>query len=243
PYDGQMLPLVRPGGGYIAVQEVGSPTWDTLLATPDALVPPRSVIVVYRVEQDPKTARLSMTPSHRLIDLGILGRNADEHGFLVESPRPDGSRWIGKVQWNTGDVEWLVDGPEVNAFAALGPGGRLAWSQRSTGSETFDLVVEGEDGLLRLPSTGGDWLLPVWANDGRTIFAFEVAPTGALDLVALDCRSQEHLARAQSRRPLVLHGTAAMAYQALAAIQDPADPHGAARMLFFHPGYGRTALF
>src|SRR6185503_18951506 len=99
----------------------------------------------------------------------ILGRSADMQGFLVESPRQDGSRWIGKATWDSGEITWLVQDDYVNAFASLGPGGQLAWSRRAKVGDHFDLVVRDESGEWTLPADGTDWAMPSWSATGQHI--------------------------------------------------------------------------
>ncbi|MGH7289907.1 MAG: hypothetical protein ACREJT_01760, partial [Myxococcota bacterium] len=90
----------------------------------------------------------------------------DENGFLIESPQPDGSRWIGKVAWTTGEITWLIQDEFVNAFASLGPGGRLAWSRRAVDGDNFELVIRADRIEWSLGQPGEDWLMPVWGGPG-----------------------------------------------------------------------------
>ncbi len=175
PYDGFSLPLISRDGRFIATQTGAPPDWAVTLAEPHAKPPVDTTIEVYRLD-----TREDVAPSERAqpqhaatVKLAaVLGRSVDADGFLIESPREDGSRHIGKVSWETGEVLWLVEGPHVNAFAALAPDGRLAWSRRAIDAEHFDLVVrDAGGGEWSLTGKGGDWVMPVWSTVGDGLFA------------------------------------------------------------------------
>ncbi|MFG0328660.1 MAG: hypothetical protein ACF8PN_02070 [Phycisphaerales bacterium] len=243
-FNGQTLPLVNPSGGHIAVQTGPPVPWDTLLARPGGAVPDWTSIVIYRIEQG-EDRRLRLVESHRLTEVGLLGSSADNLGFIVEAPQRDGSRWVGKVAWETGEVEWLLQ-QRVNAFAAIGPGGRLAWCRRDVDSPRFDLFVQDRAGVHRLPSESGEWLMPVWAGDGQTLFAFhqtlDFQNEGLLEIVAMNTAAPELMRAPMTRRPLVESSNRYIAYQTVASIQDPIPWDATTRMLFFHPGYGRVCM-
>lgn len=245
-YDGQTLPIVNPSGGYIAVQTGPGVPWATILARPDSIVPQTAGITIYRIQRGAADGggRLTLVEHLALDGLGLLGRSADDEGFLVESPQPDDSRWIGKVSWESGKVQWLVR-QGVNAFGVLGPGGRLAWCRRAVDEEHFSLYVQQADNeVFHLESQdGGDWMMPVWAGDAYTLFAFRVADDAPLEVVALNTGSQDLLQWPFATRPLVRDANTYTAYQTLAAMQEPIPWDGSVRLLFYHPGYGRMCIF
>lgn len=136
PYDGQTLPLIDPTGRFAATLQ-GPPTpWPTLLAESGADVTSTSTIVIFTLEP-----AISPGAAAQLSPGVVLGRSADAAGFLVERPMDDGARWIGKVSWQTGQVDWLVADEHLNAHATLGPGGELAWSRLRIGSSTREIVI------------------------------------------------------------------------------------------------------
>ena len=238
-YDGQLLPLVSPGGEYFAVQESPAPTMAMLLAAPSAEAPPPRHITIYRIRPMEGGPRQEVVVHHRLDEVGMLGRGADEQGFLVESPQVDGSRRIGWVQWSSGQLTWLLRSG-INAFAARSVNGRLAWCERLDGSPArFDLFVQGRNEVYRAEAEGGSWLFPVWARDDATLFAFHLKPGGELDLAVFDTRSAASMRRPIQRERLTNRGSIEMAYQALAGIQSPAAPDGSPRLLFYHAGQDR----
>lgn len=249
-FDLQTMPLVDPAGRYIVAQQGVSPSWDTVLAREGAAPAEASLsLAVYEIVQDEAIRAFRLHQTKWMERLGILGRGADAEGFLIEAPKEDGSRWIGKVNWSTGEVNWLVKGDRVNAHAVIeqriaGEPGRMAWCSRPPDSPWFDLVVEGDNEVFTLPGQDGSWLYPVWCKDGTRLFVFFLSSDGRLDLVALDARSQSVLRRPLARQTLVLNGASeATAYQMLAGIQEPSAPDGSLRMIFFHSGLGRVCVF
>ncbi len=248
-YDGRVLPLVRPGGGYVAVQQDGATPWETMLGRPDAPPPVYTAIGIYRIEFDEERGRLELVEHARLEDVGVLGRNCDDRGFLIEAVQVDGSRWIGQVEWTTGEIRWILKGGSdvtVNAFAALSRDGRLAWCVRSgrRGAEDrFDLYVQSGNEIYTVPGEGCEWLFPTWANDGRSLFAYRLDDDGLLELVVMDTRSEAMLRRPSVAREIVTNGNRLVAYQCQAALQQAADPGIEPRLLFYHPGYDRMCMF
>ena len=174
PYDNQMLPLVSPDGRYIATQTGAPPTWPTMLAEAGAEIPSATRIEVYELDlregikpEDRKPPALIASVAEPM----LLGRTCDAEGFLVESPREDGARWIGKASWRSGEVKWLVSGGDVNAFACLGSDGRLAWSRRAVDGQHFDLVVRSADGEWAVAGDASqDWLMPTWSGRSDSLF-------------------------------------------------------------------------
>jgi hypothetical protein len=106
----------------------------------------------------------------------MVGRSADADGFLVEAPQKDGSRWIGRIGWESGEVTWLARGPEIAAFGVLGPTGDLAFCRRTrpdvgdaAASAGFGLVVRRHGTepkeLVLEAGTGESYLFPVYGLD------------------------------------------------------------------------------
>lgn len=245
PWNGISIPLVCPMGDYIAVQSGAPVPWEILLGEVGAGVMPYSMITIYHIELQEETGRPLLIEKHWLENIGILGRMADKDGFLIESPRPDGNRWIGKVSWLTGEIDWLVRGLGVNAFGSLAPDGRLAWCWREINNPNYELIVQGNNEVYNLPADNGSWLMPVWSGDGNTLFTFRLAADETFGVVALDPSSQIRLSTPLSSRALIDNGIAADAYDALAAIPQPAAPDGSARLLFYHSGisFKRVCMF
>lgn len=158
PYDGLTLPLISSSGRFFATQTGQPPPWDVVLSQPGAVPWLGSRVEVFeRIDPAPPTAGRPSPPGDNQPDdrraglrrltpdawghgwgdglpAGLLlGRSADDAGFLVELPRADGSRAIGRVAWPTayafvppgGDgppaaaLEWLLDDGGCNTDAVL----------------------------------------------------------------------------------------------------------------------------
>ncbi len=248
PFVNRALPLVSPDGASVATVAGDAPPWPTVLAEPGAPEAPASGVQIFRLDRSAGVARgVAAVPEPVL-----LGRGGDAAGFLVESVRSGGARWIGRVPWNAGAIDWLVGGEEVNAFAGLGPGGRLAWSRRRAQSDAegdaggepdhFDLVVRDGAQVFVVSAQGGDWLLPTWSDGGAAFYVLRLE-SGRLELRYLSVAGGSittvaalHLADAARR---------ADAYQAMASsarmvgVPRPGGEH----LVFWHPGARRMAFW
>jgi hypothetical protein len=235
PYDGQVLPLVSPDGRFLATQVGEAPTWDTLLASRSQEAPVRTWLEVYDLTRSPPRRVSWAEPPPRGL---LLGRACDERGFLVESPRPDGSRWIGGVRWVTGELEWFVRSEHCNAFAAFGPGGTVAYSRRDVGSDRWETVLGGGGGeVVR------DAVFPTPVGPGR-IAAASLRPR-AVELVVLFAgegpgRSRWHVG---ARSTLGGDGSIAAAHQVFAPVGASSSDERPPGVLFFHPVHGRMAVY
>ncbi|MFM9996627.1 MAG: hypothetical protein ACKVU4_12610 [Phycisphaerales bacterium] len=250
PYDGQVLPLVSPGGRYLAVQDGAPPTWSTLLAEFAATPPTATRLGVYDMAARPPARVELPEPLPRGL---VLGRACDDRGFLVEAPRDDGSRWIGRVGWLGGGVEWLVQGTAVNAHAALTRDGDALFTRRSPAGDRAALVLRSADGHeAELSDPAGSYAMPLVAGDPRTAHALVFSPQG-LELETLRIvedppgGGRRVLVPAGARSRLASRGDAALAYQVAAPAQLPwpgdtlRDPR--APVVLYHPRIGRMAVF
>jgi hypothetical protein len=248
PFDNMSMPLVSPDGQFLATQTNISPTWPTILAEDDAQVPWATRIEIYRLPLDGAAHPSSKSPDFvaELTEPAILGRSFDDRGFLIESPREDGSRWIGLASWDSGEIEWLVADERVNAFPAIGPEGRLAWARRTVGDSHghFELVVRLRGQEERsYGSESESWLLPTWS--GRDDRLFAMALRGG-ELFAMHALAGDDRTFMQSRLYLPLTGNADVftAYQTIGAQVAPAWRADAAeQLLIFHPSARRMALW
>lgn len=224
PFDGQVLPLVSPDGRFLATETGEAPTWTTLLAQPGAEAPLRTGIGIYDISKSPPEL---VTPSPPL-PLGlVLGRGADDHGFLVESPRPDGARWLGHVDWAGGRLRWLAQGTEVHAGA----------------------IVSADEAIIG--GNGASYLFPLLGRAMRGVYAFELSKKG-LEVVFLrmDPSAPGSLGNVVARRFISAEPDPFLAYQASSAVQ--ATPFRGARastgeapdaLLFHNPVTARMNLF
>lgn len=236
PYDGFSLPLVSPDGSRAAVQIALSGGWVTLVAGSEARVIDAGRIAVASLTMPCKEAPTDVAGN----DL-ILGRSCDSEGFLVESPRGDGSRWIGKVAWSGAPPMWLVDDDRVNAFATLGPSGELAWSQRAKSSDAFDLVVKRGSSEVRIPAhDGASWYAPTLSWDGKMLFALRLRD-GVLTMCSFSLPPNAAPAL-QSQIDLSWRANSQTAYQTIVPLRaDAAVAKGG--VMFFHPRLARIAIW
>jgi hypothetical protein len=263
PYDGQVLPLVSPDGGFIAVEEGAAPDWPTLLAAPDASVPLTTRVSVYDIRPDPAASpagagrgvirRVSF--AQPLPGGLLLGRAADAEGFLVESPRPDGSRWIGKVAWASGRLEWLVRDARVNAHAVLATGGELIFTRRTADSPLTELVLRDPAGAEDVRAEpGGAFLTPVSTADPAAVYAI-LATDRAMELGCIALRREPPITGPARFGPLITRANIAagsdpaLAYQLTAPIQSTGplanrtDSAAPEPLAIYHPRLERIAAF
>jgi hypothetical protein len=224
-----------------------APSWPLLLATPagnkEAMPPVRSRVRLYVAGERSLREAPAATPPFGV----MLGRSAGRAGYLVEAPQPDGTRWIGRVGWESGAVQWLVQGPAVNAFAIELADGTIAFSSRGVDERDFALVIyrpppAGQPGpaardaeareatvrTLRIPNASV--VFPVTSPDQRSIAAFALYADGTMDLVCVDVEGLEgEIAAPQARHQLGVGANAEWTFQAAAphlAVPTPAPVTG-----------------
>lgn len=240
PYDGFALPIVSPNGNWAATQTGSPPPWSAILAQPGATRLNNTSVSIFNLGWDSSEADLFKHVNAS----AMLGRSSSKVGFLIESPRSDGARWIGMVYWDSGTVGWMVADKQVNAFAALGPNGQLAWSRRSVDGEHFDLVVKIGDLQWTIVSEGEDWLMPQWSGRGNGLFVFRLE-NGMLQATYLDASDSYTADKSIKHLKLMSKATVRDAYQCLAAtISTPnSNKTSIEHLVFFHPGSLRLALW
>jgi hypothetical protein len=241
PYDNRSLPLVSPDGKYVATQAGPPPAWATLLAGPEAPLPDHTRIEIYELDRELGEAAFA-----RATNTGVLlGRGGDEGGFVVESPRTDGARWIGYTRWAGGGASrWLVADENVNAFACPGPDGRLAWSRRAPDAEHFDLVIRNGADEWSIGAQGGDWLMPVWSDVPDGLFTLRLEE-GRLELAYMIAQSPESTRSSLVRLPIASGRTRHDTYQCLAsvAVMNGLPRHREPFLLPWHPAAERIGLW
>ncbi len=236
PNDRQTVPIVSPDGRWIATQVGVTPTWDTVLARPGAEVPRATRIEVFRLGwgQEPPVL------VHAINEPVMLGRSRDAQGFLVESVRDDGARWIGKASWTSGEIDWLVQDSNINAFAALGRAGQLAWSRRAPDTEHFELVVRTPSSEWTRQLPGADVLMPTWSGRGDSLFVLSLQ-NGFLDALFGNASSEIAFGQSMRRLPLATEAYDRVAYQTT-VIGNGQDAAGES-FIFWHPFKKRIAVW
>ncbi|HVZ94078.1 MAG TPA: hypothetical protein VG797_06170 [Phycisphaerales bacterium] len=249
PFDGTTLPVVSPDGRFVAVQMGEPPAWEQVLASPSATGMCRTTVEIYELGSK---GPAKVEPVETLPTGLLLGRSADSEGVLVEYPRADGSRWIGRIEWAGARLAWIARGNECAAHAVSLRGGVIAYARRGISEDHWSVHIGGRDETVALP-------------DGCTA-AFPM-PSDRPDLVHVICTSNRGIellafripGRDQpSQRPFMLNSAV------LSASPDPLSAHLAASvvqplvrerhgdvtgestldpLLFFHPGSKRMAAF
>lgn len=166
-YDGQALPLVSPDGRWLAVQSGDAPDWATILAEDDALPPNRTTLTVFEAS----SGLLKPVSGTALLPAGLmLGRAADNAGFLVEAPQRDGPRWIGKVSWASGRLDWLVKDGNVNAHATLTSDGTLLYTTRKPKEPRRALCMLSNAGVDTRVADDASYAYPLVGDDPGVVF-------------------------------------------------------------------------
>ncbi len=269
PFDGMVLPLIAPDGRHMVVQQGRSPTWDAVLGEPDATPPMGTRLAIYEILPAAAGGRDKLRrlddPSANLPAGLLLGRSADARGFLVECPRPDGSRWIGYAAFLTGEVTWLVQGEAVAAHAAFGASSNggdspsLVYSVQEAADQPRQVVLRRDLSdpatEVRFEASGESLVYPAITPDGSTLYAAALAGDGLwlrtfpLDSVAnLANNDASRAAVGGARWPISPAATLMGAYQALVAAPQPGGESGhaagstafasspASRLIWFLPG-------
>ncbi len=259
-YDAQVLPVISPDGLKLAVEEGLAPDWPTLLASPDASSSPGTRVALYDISSSPPK-RIDLADD---VPAGLLlGRSADHTGVLVEHPRDDGSRWIGKLRWASGAIEWLVKSPPgvINAHAILTPAGDLAFTRSTIASPLRDLVLLRQDGseFTRAAGSGGagSYEFPLASEDPNTLYAL-VRVADALEIEAIrlapdpSSATKVRLGSTITRRLLAGHVSDSTAYQVAASVASPlpapprtsnAPVNTPLPLALLHPVLGRMVIY
>lgn len=241
-HDGTTLPVVSPNGLHVAVQTSTDASLMVRLGDP---LPAKGVRT--RIEAVSLDAGTLGMPEGNLEGAWLLGRAATDDGYLVERPRPDGSRDILLAPWSGAQPVPLVVNGRTNAFATWAQDGSLAWCQRPPEAGDWRIVIrrKGQERVLDAPA-GQRWLFPMFAGDGTGIFALRLEG-GALALAWLPYEADGFpviVGRSLDAQPISLAATYPMA----AACAEPeggmaASPPGSDHVVVFHPNLGRAVAW
>ena len=236
-YDDFSIPLLAPDGSRLVVRSGAAPRWPEILAGQDARPLPEATFSIHVLDE---AAGLRL--ERRVSGPWILGRNADDRGFLVEEPLANGARRIGRVDWETGKVAWLVDDGSVASGGWLGPGGMLAHARRPVNGTASDLVVRFGDGTRswEIPSKWDrSWVDPVIAPDGRTVFALRRGD-GTVELGWSRLTDESRFRDGIECHPISARTNPRLVWSMLSPQTGVASPPSARpRIVFLHPDLGR----
>ncbi len=185
--DAATPPLVAPDGRAIAVQLAPTPAWNDLLGWNPSMPSPPPAVAIVRLDADGRLGEPQV-----LREPLLLGRCGGERGFLVESPRGDGSRWIGEVAWDDGAIEWLLADASVSSMAWRDDQGRLAWCHSERAGDPASLRLNLPDEGVREwpPPPGATWLAPALTGDRRHLVGV-LQRDGRSSLVAIDLEDED----------------------------------------------------
>jgi len=234
PWDRFTLPVFSPNGLHAAVQLGSTPSMRCLSGSDNSKV--ESTTIELHILDPMRGRRIS--PLYIGREGLILSRAADNRAVLVESPNGDQGRWIGRIDWATGSLTWLVDDEYINAFPTLNGVGDLAWSRRMNTENRFHLVLKTIRGQRIIDDEESDWILPKFLGNDR-LRVFRILD-GELHLVELDLRARDPLLTAISL-PIVEKGaTRALAWQIATTNQTPFwhETHA-----FYHPILHRMVIW
>lgn len=202
-YDGLTLPVLSPDGRFLASQVTDPPTWPCLLALPGEGRADLARVQLFRLSAD---AVLPIDTAAELPRGLLLGRSASAQGVLVEAPQPDGSRFVGRLDWTSGQVAWLIREPGIVAAHAIElRDGSILYCRRAVADVPFTLTIRppGRPDAA-VPTPGECALYPIASPSQRYVGFIAIrwnpasvppgtAPAisrgsewGAMDLVSLD---------------------------------------------------------
>ncbi|MFG0293741.1 MAG: hypothetical protein ACF8MJ_11420 [Phycisphaerales bacterium JB050] len=248
PFDGQVLPVLSPDGRYLATQTGEAPDWESLLGLPGQSVSSRTRVEAYDLSAStPRRIRWTQ----ELPSGCLLGRSADDSGFLIERIMPDATRRIGKVSWATGGVTWLTAEGDTAAAGTLGSVGSanvFATTLRTASDPRRRLRVRASGGVDTRDDPGISYHMPTGTSDPTLVLAVAQSTAGT-DLVAIRVEDSSPLrSYVLARRPISAGSDPMIAYQALSSLQSPlplspvAEGDQPPGVLFFHPSAGRMAV-
>jgi hypothetical protein len=251
PFDGQVLPLISPSGRYLATQTGEAPDWPSLLGARGQSVSMRTSVEAYDLASSPPR-RISWTED--LPPGSLLGRSADEAGFLIERVLPDATRRIGKVSWASGGVTWLTAEGDLAAAGTLLPPGSAAaavFTLRELGDDQRRLMIRGRGGVDIRAEPGVSYHMPTATSTSSIVLAMTQTTSGS-DLIAIRVEGSDQTpprSTVLARHPISSDNDPMIAYQAMSPLQSPpplpADADGAQPpgLMFFHPSASRMAVF
>ena len=233
PWDRFTLPIFSPDGTNAAVQ-LGPSVPSEVLSGTDRATLGHTIIELHQIDPTHgKTSKPLLVEQQGL----LLGRYADNVSLLVEAPRGDAGRWIGRIDWATGQLRWLVSDEATNAFPTLNSRGDLAWSRRFKNGERYHLVLKTAVEQRVIDDGESDWLMPSFAGNDR-LYIYRLRD-GALSLVNIDLRARDPLLTATAISLMESGSTREQVWQI--ATTNPNNPEGI--LAFYHPIHHRMTIW
>ena len=223
PWDRFSLPVFSPDGLHAAVQLGKSPAIQTLCGNNNKAVK-TTTLEMHLL--DPLEGK-QYSPLHIGRQGLILSRSANSSFFLVESPNGDHGRWIGKVDWATGNINWVASDELCNAFPTINAFDDISWSRKALDEDRFYLVVKNSRGQRIVDDGKSDWLMPMFLGFDR-LRAFRILD-GSLEL---DLNARDPLLTALTLPILSKGATRELVWQ-IATTNQTASWHES--QAFYHP--------
>lgn len=263
-YDGLTVPMVSPDGQFLATQTAPTPQTHWRLALdgpPPERGQPMPTVSISLLRANIAGPARGVEAFDQQAPI-LLGRDANREGTLIESPRPDGSRWIGIAQWHEADarIRWLVRGRAVSAHAVLAENNGLLYCRRPANDPGARFVLVHRDGAglertLEMPDA--HLVYPLLAPDMRHATCLAVDDNGAISMLLIDLStaSMGSLGRVVRRYDLASAGGLQGAAQIVAASQSAVhglsqrdamaaaattDPMPSLGPIVFHPAMDRA---
>jgi len=234
PWDRFTLPVISPNGLHAAVQLGKTPPIQVLCGNDNTNI-------------DTTTIELHMLDpmQGRRISPLIIGRSglilsmyANDSEVLVESPNGEQGRWIGKIDWATGNFQWIVSDDAINAFPTMNSRAEFAWSRRLQDENRFHLVIKTHRGERIIDDGESDWVMPTFVGTDR-LRAYRIKDDG-LSLVEFDLLASNPMQTAMTFEIVEKGATRALAWQI--ASTNPKRV-GSTSHAFYHPHRQRMVIW
>ena len=234
PWDRVTLPVISPNGLHAIVQLGKTPSLAELCG--DVNKPINTTTIELHALDPIRGRRIAPLTIKR--EGFLLGRNANDHFALITSPNGTEGRWIGRLDWTTGVLRWIVSDDAINCFPSTNANGDIAWSRRTQDDNRFHLVVKTQRGQRVLDDGKSDWLLPLFVGRDR-LRAYQMTD-GRLALVEFDLRASNPMLTSIALPILQSGATRAIVWQiATTNLYSPADDSHA----FYHPVRKRMVIW
>ncbi len=234
PWDRVTLPVISPNGLHAIVQLGSTPTIAELCGNVNT---PISNTTIELHALDPVQGR-RIAPLIVGRNGLLLGRSANDQFALVSSPNGLQGRWIGKIDWSTGALRWVVSDDAVNCFPTTNEFGDIAWSRRTQDNDRFHIVVKTARGNRIVDDGTSDWLLPMFVGIDR-LRAYQITD-GRLSLVEFDLRAANPMLTSIALPILQSGATRAIVWQI--ATTNPLSA-ASSKHAFYHPIRKRMVIW
>ena len=234
PWDQFTLPVFSLDGLNVAVQLGQPPSIATLVGKSND---PLKTTNIELHSLDPILGKQA-TPLAVIHDGLILSRFRNNNVVFVEYPKGDEGRWIGKIDWLTGKIQWLVNDDAINAFPTSNNDGDLAWSKRSTDEDRFHIVVQTQNKKISIDDGESDWVYPLFISKNQ-LRVFRINEHH-LSLIELDPLATEPLLTAVTLPLLENGGSRSVALQI--ATSNPSNMLRT-NYAFYHPRFQRMTVW